>query len=84
MKQVTEKQKAQELVSLFRSKIYEGVITNADVNPQREKARDEKAKSVAILHCDQLLNEIDERFQGFLDWDVKAYYERVKKQIELL
>lgn len=43
------KNTAEELVQAFRSEIYKGVITTADMNFAREAARDNKAAQCALI-----------------------------------
>ncbi len=63
----TAKQYATQLVEEIRKEIYWGVITTADVNPERERARLNKAKTVALICVDKMINLLDE-----LDTNVDA------------
>lgn len=41
------------------------------------------AKQCAIKHCDNMLDFIDSKMQGWLDSDLKGYYENVKESIKI-
>ena len=55
MTPITPKQYATELVDEIKKEIYWGVITTADFNPERERVRTEKAKTVALLSINKML-----------------------------
>lgn len=79
------KEKAQELVNKFREAIYKGQIFTDDFNPIRERNHIERAKSVAIIcvneildTCPQKENEIFGVSKGI------KYWQSVKAEIEKL
>ena len=42
-----------------------------------------ESKECAKLHCDRMIDFIDNQMQGWLDADLKAFYENLKKEIDL-
>ena len=44
----------------------------------------ELALSFTRKHCDEMISFIDSEMQGWLDWDMKAYFEEVKNHAESL
>ena len=68
------KEKAKELVS----KMVDTYSVTSDF------CYDSTAKQCAIIAVDEILTNINETFQGFLDADLISYWKQVKTEIENL
>ncbi len=66
IKEMTPKEEAAFLIVQFMS-----VVVKRDV-----------AKQCALKHCDNMLDFIDSKMQGWLDSDIKGHYEQVKEWID--
>jgi len=66
IKEMTPKEEAAFLIVQFMS-----VVVKRDV-----------AKQCALKHCDNMLDFIDFKMQGWLDSDIKGHYEQVKEWID--
>ena len=42
-----------------------------------------ESKDCAKLHCDKMIDFIDNQMQGWLDTDIKNFYHNVKNEIDL-
>lgn len=61
---ITAKEYATELVDSIKKEIYWGVITTADFNPERERARINKAKVIALMLVDRMVDTLDRMNSG--------------------
>ena len=75
MTNITPKQYATELVDEIKKEIYWVVITTADFNPERERVRTEKAKTVALLSINKTIRNIG---MADFEWWVQAQEEVIK------
>ena len=66
IKEMTPKEEAAFLIVQFMS-----VVVKRDI-----------AKQCALKHCDNMLDFIDLKMQGWLDSDIKGHYEQVKEWID--
>lgn len=41
-----------------------------------------ESKECAKKHCDRMIDFVDNEMQGWLDTDIKSYYQNVKKEID--
>lgn len=39
------------------------------------------AKKMVEKHCDDMIEFIDSEMKGWLDWDMKSYYEKIKQEV---
>ena len=84
--------KAKELVDKFREEIYRGILSSANIDPAREKARNEKAKQCALICVDEILKLntwVDEDYQRdnpkLIDIeDTEEFWQKVKEKIQSL
>ena len=67
---MTSKEKAEELIVNYKMQII--------------KLNYDEAKQCALIAVDEILKMIDKSMQGFLDSDIIAYWQQVKKEIEKL
>ena len=82
------KLKAEELVDKFRKEIYKGVITSADFNPARDKARNVKAAQCALIAVDEIIYVIrtfvKRKNKSLIPkpiWEVLDFWIKVKEEI---
>ncbi len=66
IKEMTPKEEAAFLIVQFMS-----VVVKRDI-----------AKQCALKHCDNMLDFIDSKMQGWLDSDIKGHCEQVKEWID--
>jgi hypothetical protein len=57
---MTPTEKAKKLVDMFRSAIYEGVLTSANIDMKREAYRNEQGKRCALIAVAELEDYADE------------------------
>jgi hypothetical protein len=72
------KDKAIELMNLYYDSIRKECISKPNGNIF------ELAQKFTENHCDEMISFIDSEMQGWLDWDMKAYFEEVKKHSKSL
>lgn len=73
---MTPKEKAEELYGKLAMHLRANLMYDEDAN--------EDAKQCALIAVDEILENINETFQGFLDADLVAYWQLVKKEINKL
>jgi hypothetical protein len=72
------KDKAEELINFHYNEIKKQCSSKIGANMY------ELAITFTIKHCEEMIQFIDSEMKGWLDWDLKSYFEEVKKHsIEL-
>jgi len=74
---IPARDKAHQLMNYYYSEIQNECISK----PHGDMFK--LALKLTKNHCDEIISFIDSEMQGFLDWDMKAYYEEVKTHAEL-
>jgi hypothetical protein len=70
--------KADELVNYYYDEIQnQCVLSRYNILPCAEARA--LAINFTIKHCDEMIEFIDSEMKGWLDWDMKSYFEDVKK-----
>ena len=67
------KDKADELVNFYYNEIQKQCTPKIGGNMYG------LAITFTIKHCEEIIGFIDSQMQGWLDWDMKSYFEEVKK-----
>jgi hypothetical protein len=66
------KDKADELVKFYYDEIQKQCMSKIGGNMYG------LAITLTIKHCEEMIEFIDSQMKGWLDWDMKSYFEEVK------
>jgi hypothetical protein len=70
---MTAKQKSEELVNYYFNEIQKQCMAKIGGNMY------DLAITFSVKHCEEMIEFIDSQMKGWLDWDLKSYFEEVIK-----